>query len=95
MLFDHNTIVNGMSYHGMLSLGITGEKIQITNNLLVDPFALGSDTDATRQAEYESGEFDEYGGPRMSWIFSVPNDSTEWVVSNNYYTISTAGQGFS
>jgi hypothetical protein len=94
MLFDHNTIVNGMSYHGMLSLGITGDKIEITNNLLVDPFALGSDTDATRQAEFESGELDENGLPRMSWIFSVPNDSTEWVVSNNYYSISEAGQAF-
>ncbi|HEX3073635.1 MAG TPA: T9SS type A sorting domain-containing protein, partial [Ignavibacteriales bacterium] len=76
------------------SLGIVGEKIQITNNLFVDPFALGNDTDATRQAEYESGELDENGDPRMSWIFSIPNDTTEWIINNNYYAISTEGQSF-
>jgi hypothetical protein len=42
----------------------------------------------------DSGEIDEWGFPRMSWIFSNPNDSTFWVVNNNYYHISPAGQQF-
>lgn len=94
-IFDHNTLVNGMSYHGTLVLGILGNKSTITNNLFIDAFALGNDTDATRQAEFnESGELDPWGGRRMTWIFSVNNTTTQWNVSNNYYSISTAGQNF-
>ncbi|TAK51756.1 MAG: T9SS type A sorting domain-containing protein [Bacteroidetes bacterium] len=95
MLFDHNTLVNGMSYHGMLSLGRTGSNMIITNNLFIDPFALGNDSDAIRQAEFgDGGELDTWGGARMSWVISVPNDSTQWTISNNYYTITPAGQEF-
>ncbi|MGA9118008.1 MAG: hypothetical protein WB699_01470, partial [Bacteroidota bacterium] len=70
--FEHNTLVNGMSYHGLLSLGKVGPRVIIDNNLLVDAFALGQDTDAVRQAEFtDSGELDGFGFPRMTWIFSV------------------------
>lgn len=94
-IFDHNTVVNGMSYHGTLVLGAVGEKVEITNNLFVDPFALGSDTDATRQAEFdESQELDSYGKAKMNWIFSVPNETTQWTVRNNYYAISDSGKAF-
>ena len=66
-----------------------GADAKITNNLFIDPFVFGNDTDATRQAEFEEhGELDPYGFAAMRWIFSVPNDSTNWVVSNNYYSIS-------
>ena len=93
--FDHNTIVNGMSYHGTLVLGIVGNKVSITNNLFIDAFALGNDTDFVRQAEFnESGELDPYGGRRMSWIFSINNTTTQWKVSNNYYAISDSGAAF-
>ncbi len=93
--FDHNTLVNGMSYHGMLSLGSMGPKAIITNNLFIDPFSLGNDTDATRQAEFVNNlETDPYGGPRMTWIFTTPNDTTQWTISNNYYVISDSGQAF-
>lgn len=93
--FDHNTLVNGMSYHGLLSLGRMGSRAYIRNNLLVDAFALGRDTDAVRQAEFtDSGELDPFGFPRMTWIFSNPNDSTVWSIKNNYYTVSAAGQAF-
>lgn len=93
--FDHNTIVNGMSYHGTLVLGIVGNKVSITNNLFIDAFALGNDTDFVRQAEFnESGELDPYGGRRMSWIFSINNTTTQWKVSNNYYAISDSGLAF-
>ena len=93
--FDHNTLANGMSYHGLLSLGKAG-KINITNNLFIDPFSLGEDTDATRQAEFESGELASNGLGRMTWIFHVPTDSivSTFKVSNNFYSLSTAGQKF-
>ena len=95
LIYDHNTIVNTMSYHGMFNLGKVGKKVQITNSLFIDPFALGVDTDFVRQAEFnESGEKDPYGGRRMTWIFTENNDTTQWTVSKNYYSISAAGQNF-
>jgi hypothetical protein len=94
-LFDHNTLVNGTSYHGMLSLGSVGNRVIITNNLFMDPFIMGEDSDATRQAEFiPSGELDKYGVARMTWIFSYPNTTTTWTVANNYYCISDSGQAF-
>jgi hypothetical protein len=94
-MFDHNTLVNGTSYHGLLSLGSVGSRAIITNNLFYDPFIMGNDTDATRQAEFiPSGEKDPYGGARMAWIFSYPNTTTNWVIGNNFYCISDSGQAF-
>lgn len=93
--FEHNTCVNGMSYHGFLSLGRVGRRAIIKDNFLLDAFAAGQDTDAVRQAEFtDSGEKDAFGFPRMTWIFSAPNDSTFWTVRNNYYRISADGQSF-
>ena len=93
--FDHNTLVNGCSYHGMLSLGTVGSQAIITNNLMVDAFAMGNDSDATRQAEFiPSGELDPYGKAKMNWIFSFPNSTTNWKISNNYYSVSDSGQAF-
>ena len=95
LVFDHNTIVNSMSYHGTLSLGKVGYKSTITNNLFIDAFALGNDTDYVRQGEFtDSGEKDQYGGARMTWVMSSPNDTTVWSVKNNYYAVSAAGQAF-
>lgn len=93
--FEHNTCVNGMSYHGFLSLGRLGRRAIIRDNLLIDAFAAGQDSDAVRQAEFtDSGEKDAFGFARMTWIFSVPNDSTVWTVANNYYRVTPAGQAF-
>jgi hypothetical protein len=95
MRFEHNTLVNGMSYHGFLSLGRVGRRMIIRNNLLVDAFALGNDTDAVRQAEFtDSGELDQWGFPRMTWVLANPNDTTSWAIQNNFYHISSAGQSF-
>jgi hypothetical protein len=95
LVFDHNTVVNGGGYDGLLSLGKMGVKATITNNLLLDPFGFGNDTDATRQAEFtDSGEKDGFGGARMTWVISSPNDSTQWVVKNNYYGISDSNAAF-
>jgi hypothetical protein len=93
--FEHNTLVNGMSFHGLLSFGRVGRRVIIRDNLLIDAFALGNDSDAVRQAEFtDSGELDQWGFPRMSWVIANPNDSTSWLIKNNYYYISPAGQAF-
>jgi hypothetical protein len=93
---NHNTFVNGMGFHGLLSLGDIGSKAIITDNLFVDGFALGEDsTDATRTAEWaNTGEIYPNGNNRITWIFSHPNDTTKWTIKNNYYTISAAGQAW-
>jgi len=93
---DHNTFVNGMGYHGLLSLGNVGPDMIITNNLFVDAFALGEDsTDASRAAEWaNTGEFYPNGNSRITWIFSAPNATTNWVINNNYYAISDSGWAF-
>jgi hypothetical protein len=98
LIFNHNTIVNAMSYHGLLSLGrvdSTGNgKLEIKNNLLIDPFALGADTAFIRQGEFgDPGELDPHNNlPRMAWILANPNSAAKWDISNNYYTVSDSGQ---
>jgi len=95
MKFDHNTIINSMSYHGTLSLGKVGKNMEITNNMFYDSFAAGNDTDKTRQVEFaDSKEFDIYGKARMSWVIAEPNDTTNWKISKNYYAVSSAGQAW-
>lgn len=95
-LFDHNTIVNGMSYHGLLSLGNLGGRAYITNNLFLDAFACGEDSgDASRQAEWaNTGEKYPNGSNRTTWIFTAPDQTTVWRISNNYYAISDSGLAF-
>jgi len=96
-LIDHNTFINGMGFHGLFSLGNVGNEITITNNLFVDAFALGEDsTDATRAAEWaNTGEvYASNGQNRITWIFSAPNDTTQWKIHNNYFSVSDSGQGF-
>ncbi|HOV23237.1 MAG TPA: T9SS type A sorting domain-containing protein [Candidatus Marinimicrobia bacterium] len=95
-LIDHNTFINGMGYHGLLSLGNVGQEIIITNNLFMDAFALGEDsTDATRAAEWaNTGETYPNGNNKITWIFSTPNDTTQWTVANNYWAISDSGWAF-
>jgi hypothetical protein len=93
---EHNTFINGMGFHGLLSLGNVGPEIIITNNLFVDAFALGEDsTDATRAAEWaNTGEVYPNGRNRITWIFTAPNATTQWTIGNNYYAISDAGETF-
>lgn len=95
-LIDHNTIINGMGFHGLLSLGNVGKKVVITNNLFVDAFALGEDSlDVVRSVEFNNtGEKWTNGNNKMPWIFTAPNDTTVWNVQKNYYSISTAGQNW-
>jgi hypothetical protein len=94
-IFDHNTVVNNYAFHGAFAFGMMGSKGIMTNNLFINPFALGNDTDGVRQAEFiDSGEKDKYGQPRMVWINSVPNDTTQWTIRNNYYSVSTVEQNW-
>lgn len=95
-VFDHNTIVNGMSYHGLLSLGNLGGRAFITNNLFLDAFACGEDSgDASRQAEWaNTGEKYPNGSNRMAWIFTAPDQTTAWKISNNYYAVSDSGLAY-
>lgn len=95
-LFDHNTIVNSMSYHGMLSLGKVNS-CNITNNLIVDGFALGQDTDYVRQVEFsDSKELDAVGKPRMTWVITELDSgrTTAYSIKNNFYAVSDSGQAF-
>jgi len=98
LVFDHNTVLNSMSYHGFLSLGTvdtsgTGN-LQITNNLLVDHFALGMDTAAVRQAEFgDPGELDPVNNlGRMAWVLTNRNDNAKWNIQKNYYASSKDGK---
>lgn len=95
-LIDHNTFVNGMGFHGLLSLGNVGKSVRITNNLFLDAYALGADSlDATRNVEFNNtGEKYANGNNAMPWIFTAPNDTTKWDVQKNYYSISAAGQSW-
>ncbi len=96
-IFDHNTIVNSMAYHGMLSLGWVGSDVRITNNLFLDPFAAMADTDYTRQLEFITNETDPYGNNRMTWVFTDTAGNaanTNYTISNNYYAVSDSGYAF-
>ncbi len=95
-LIDHNTIYNGMGFHGLINLGNVGSKVIITNNLFKDAFAAGEDsTDATRKVEWaDAQEYYPDGTNRMSWIFCTPTDTTHWDISNNYYAVSDSGQAY-
>jgi hypothetical protein len=97
--FNHNTVINGMSYCGMFCLGLIDSlgngSFQIKNNLFVDNFALGPDTDAVRQSEFtDTPDSDPVKGFKMSWIVVRKNPTahiTPWVISNNYYAVSDSG----
>ncbi|MGA3243771.1 MAG: T9SS type A sorting domain-containing protein [Bacteroidota bacterium] len=98
LVFDHNTVLYSMSYHGFLSLGTvdtlgTGT-LQITNNLLVDHFALGEDTAVVRQVEFsDPGENDPVNNnPRMTWVLTNKNNTAKWNIQKNYYASSDSGK---
>ena len=98
MLFDHNTLINTISYHGMLALGTTSGTVSVTNNLFFDGFAAGADSsDVVRQEEFnESGELYANGRAAMHWIFTQPyeGDGTTFNIANNAYVVSDAMDTF-
>ena len=96
VIMDHCTIINCASYHGFIELGNIGDNIKITNNLIIDGMGLGNDsTDVIRLSELNAhGELDGAQNPRMVWIGSIPNDTTNWEVSNNIYEVTPAQQAW-
>jgi hypothetical protein len=100
-IFDHNTVINAASYHGLLSLGwidSTGAgTFKITNNFFVDAFAMGPDTDWSRQSEFvDNPDIDPLNGlPKMAWVVARKNTTsniTPWIIDYNYYYTSDSGQ---
>ena len=96
VIMDHCTIINNASYHGFIELGNIGNKIQISNNLMVDCMGLGNDsTDLVRLSELNAhGEVDGLENPRMVWIGSIPNDSTMFEIHDNIYKVTSKQQDF-
>jgi hypothetical protein len=101
MIFDHNTIINCGGSFGTLGLGLVGDKIQITNNIFVDPMAFGADTNIYRQNDFkEMNEYHEEAGKtdklKMTWIYhqkeETPSVETDWVIENNYWNVTSGLQ---
>ncbi len=94
--FNHNTIVNNGSYYGMIEFGRTGNSIEMSNNLIIDGMSFGSDpADTQRQSEFnDSGETDDSGNPKITWVRSDPNDSTVFSMKNNVYCVTDSLQAF-
>ena len=98
--FNHNTVQNCLSYNGFCSLGWVDSAgngpFQIKDNLFVDNFALGADTDVSRQVEYTDNPDAEINNLQASsWFICRKNTTshvTPWVISNNYYFISDSGK---
>jgi hypothetical protein len=98
--FNHNTIHNCTSYNGFVSLGWVDSAgvgpFEIKNNLFVDNYALGADTDASRQGEFtDNPDNDVNGLPACSWFICRKNNTahvTPWVITNNYYYVSDSGK---
>jgi hypothetical protein len=69
---------------------------QIKDNLFVDNYALGPDTDWTRQGEMQDNPDLEVNGlPKCTWIIARKNNQshiTPWEISNNYYYVSDSGK---
>lgn len=94
-IFDHNTVTNSMGCHGTIFLSFVGESSVITNNLFVDNMVLGDDIDPVRQTYFENHrELNEFGAPRFTMIYSVPNDTTNWTVTNNFVAVTPALQAW-
>lgn len=94
-IFDHNTVYENGGRYGFLAIGAVAGTVQITNNLLVDPMAVGCDTLTDRQWDFpECDEFDDNGKVRMAWIYNQKVDTLEgatsstWDIKNNYWHIT-------
>ncbi len=90
--FDHNTIINNGGTFGVIALGLVGDKVEIKNNLFVDPMVAASDT--VYQRHYDFIEDAETFSPtirdkvKQAWIYSQKEDSayaTNWDIKNNYW----------
>lgn len=92
LVFDHNTIINDNGTYGVIALGLVGDKIEIRDNLFVDPMVAASDTVAQRQYDFkENGESFSPSFPgsvKQAWIYSQKVDSgyvPSYNIMNNYW----------
>jgi hypothetical protein len=98
--FNHNTVMNCLSYHGFITLGWLDSAgvgpFQIKDNLFVDNYVLGADTDWTRQQEMQDNpDKDINGMGKCSWFIARQNTTgnvTPWDISHNYYYVSDSGK---
>ena len=91
--FDHNTVINVGGMHGLMSVGQVQNKVSIKNNLFIDQFTAGSDTDYTRRDFEESSEYHPLNSlyAQMTWIYSSPDSISalaKWELKNNYYQVT-------
>ena len=91
-IFEHNTVINNGGRYGVMALGLIGDKIQIRNNLFIDPMAFGADTAMQRQWDFvEAGEtWSETIVDRvnMPFIYSQMEETpyaTDFDIKNNYW----------
>ncbi len=96
-IFDHNTVYENGGRYGLIALGAVGASVQITNNLLIDPMAVGSDTCTKRQSDFkEMNEWWPDGKVKMAWIYNSPVTSdtlpgkvaTNWDIAKNYWYVT-------
>ena len=99
IIFNHNTVYENGGRYGLFTLGAVGSEVTITDNLLVDPMAMGADTNSQRQYDFiESNEFDAQGKVIMTWINYAPLQTdtlpgftpTQWKIAHNFYYITPA-----
>ena len=92
--FVHNTVVNQTGRGGVLGLGMIDGDVVIKDNLFVDCFLEGSDTNSTVQNDFlESGETWDgiitgfEGKARQAWIYHTRDASptSNFYVENNYF----------
>lgn len=91
-IFEHNTVVHNGGRYGVMALGLIGDKVQIRNNLFVDPMAFGADTLAQRQWDFrENGETFNSSLPdkvNMVWVYHQKEETpyaTTFDIKNNYW----------
>ena len=91
-IFEHNTVLNMGGRYGVINLGLVGDKVQIKNNLFIDPMTFGADTASQRQYDFkENGEAFSTQIPaktNMCMVYTQKETTpyaTKFDISNNYY----------
>lgn len=102
-VFEHNTVVNNGGRYGVMAMGLLGKdtKVQIKNNLFLDPMTFGADTALQRQYDFlETGEtYSDVIVNRANQVMiyhqrdtsatSVDN-TLQFTISNNWYAYTKA-----
>jgi hypothetical protein len=99
--FEHNTVVNNGGRYGVMALGLLGEntKVEINNNLFLDPMVFGADTASQRQYDFleskESYSAEITTKANQVMIYHQKDTSAtsidntlQFDISNNYYAFT-------